>query len=344
MDAKDANGRVMSRIEDLLAAYRKRILLEEGKQMARMAERWYAIERRLWGSYLSLAKELEEAQALGQTVSAARLYQMERYRALLGQSMMETQKYQKWSAGLIERRQAELAEMGVKNAQELIAASYKEAGSVAGMFNKLPVRAIEMMAGYASNGTPLYDLLIESYPDVIEQLTEALIDATVMGINPQKTARLMADKMAGNLQRALTVARTEQLRAYRRASTEQYKESGVVEGWYWRCAKQTRTCMACLAMDDGVTVHDLDEDLNDHPNGRCFKQPAIIGLKPGKMQSGKDFFESLDEEKQRKMMGDEAFEAWKEGQFGFEEMAARKTSEEWGTHVVRASLKEIATE
>jgi hypothetical protein len=326
-----------------LREYRERILAQEGEQMARMAKRWYGVEKRLWGDYLSLAREVEEKVRLGETVSASKLYQMERYKSLLGQTMVETHKYQLWSADLIERRQMDLASMGVKDAQKLIEASYLDAGSVIGAFNRLPVEAVEMMMGYASNGMPLYELLFESYADTVEDLTDILIESIAKGVHARKSARLMADKMAGNLQRALVVARTEQIRAYRRASTEQMKESGVVEGWYWRCAKQSRTCMACLAMDDG-SVHDLDEDLNDHPNGRCFKQPAIIGLEKPEMQGGKAFFESLDEETQRKMMGDEMFEAWKGGRIDFGGLAKKVQSDEWGTHVVRASLKDLGVE
>jgi len=326
-----------------LREYRERILAQEADQMARMAERWYGVEKRLWGSYLSLAQEVEEKVKLGQPVTASKLYQMERYKSLLGQSMVETQKYQKWSAGLIEQRQKDLARMGVNHAQEMIEASYLDAGSVIGAFTRLPVEAVEMMMGYASNGMPLYDLLFKSYPDTVDKLTDILIEATAKGINPRKSARMMADEMARNLQRSLVVARTEQIRAYRRASTEQMKESGVVEGWYWRCAKQSRTCAACMAMDDG-SVHDLDEDLNDHPNGRCFKQPAIIGLDPPATQHGKEYFESLNEATQREIMGDKMFDAWKEGKFDFGDLARKVESDEWGTHVVRASLKELVGE
>jgi len=329
------------KVERVLREFRRLVMAGETEQMTVMAKRWYGVEKRMEASYLALAQEVAEMKALGKPVTAAKLHRMERYRSLLGQSMAETRKYQKWSAEMIAARQKELGALGIKNAQELIRASYLESGSVVANFDLLAVEAIDTMIGYVGNGSPLYDLLFKSYPETVDKLTETLIGAVARGQNPRKTAIEMANAMSGNLQRSLTVARTEQLRTFRSASTQQMKKSGVVQGWLWRSAKQTRTCMACLAMDDGVTVHDLDEELNDHPNGRCFKQPAIIGLKPVQTQSGTDYFAALPEKKQRKMMGADKFEAWKEGEYQFADLAQKRRSAEWGTHVSVASIKEL---
>jgi len=327
------------RVQVLMEEFRRQMMLGDVAQQLMMAQRWLQVEAALEGVIAILAQEAADLAAAGKPVSRSALYELKRYRNLLGQAKSETQKYQRWTAGNITERQGNLARMGMVHARNMIRASYLEAGKAVAKFDLLPVEAVETMIGYASNGTPLYDLLIKSYPDSIDGLTDALIEATAKGINPRLTAKLMEKEMAGNLQRALTVARTEQLRAYRKASTEQMKASGVVEGWIWRSAMQTTTCLGCIAMDG--TEHDLDEELDDHPNGRCFKQPKIIGLAPVETRSSEDWFRSQPEERQAEMMGDRLFEAWKEGQVGFADLATRVDSEEWGSHVHMASLEEI---
>jgi SPP1 gp7 family putative phage head morphogenesis protein len=328
-------GRVQRVIED----YRRQVMAQDAAQMTVLARRWLVVERGLEAQLEALAREAADLRAKGTPVTAQRLYQMERYRNLLAQARSETLKYQKWAAELITGEQRDLARLGIESSRAMIRESYLEAGKAVARFNWLPVEAVESMIGYAGNGAPLYDLLIESYPDTIEELTKTLIRSTAQGINPRQTAKAMAEAMSGNLQRSLVIARTEQLRAFRNAATIQMRESGVVEGWIWRSAKQDRTCLACLAMDG--TVYDLNEELDDHPNGRCFKQPLIQGLKPIETQSSADWFNGLDEETQQSMMGEVRYEAWKQGQFRFEDLAIRRSSEEWGSHVAVAPLEAL---
>ena len=329
-------GRYPGRLQILMEEFQRRMMLGDAAQQLEMAQRWLRVEAALEATIELVAKEAREMATAGNPVNRAALYELRRYRILLGQAKSETQKYQRWAAESIGERQGQLVGMGAKDARNLIRASYMEAGATVARFDYLPKEAVEAMIGYASNGTPLYDLLIKSYPDSIDGLTEALIEATAKGINPRQTAKLMEKEMAGNLQRSLTVARTEQLRAYRRAGTEQMKASGVVDGWIWRSAMQSTTCLACIAMDG--TEHDLDEELDDHPNGRCFKQPKISGLEPVEARSSEDWFRSQTEERQTEMMGDKLFEAWKEGQVGFGDLAGVVQSEEWGSHVHVKSL------
>jgi len=332
-------SRQPGRLQILMEEFRRQMMIGDTAQQLYMAQRWLQVEAALEGAMAALALEAAELKAAGKPVSQSAIYEMERYRRLLGQARIETIRYQKWATKEIEGRQGELARLGIQHSQKLIRASYMEAGKAVARFDLLPVEAVEAMIGYASNGKPLYDLLFRSYPDTIEGLTDILIESTAKGVNPRQTAKLMAKEMAGNLQRSLTVARTEQLRAYRRASTEQMKESGVVEGWIWRSAMQSTTCLVCIAMDG--TEHDLEEELDDHPNGRCFKQPKIKGLAPVEARSSEDWFRSQTEERQVSMMGDRLFEAWKEGRVGFGDLAGRVDSEEWGSHVHVKSLEEL---
>jgi hypothetical protein len=108
---------------------------------------------------------------------------------------------------------------------------------------------------------------------------------------------------------------------------------------YFANGALVHNCLACLAMDG--TEYGLEEELDDHPAGRCFRQPIIKGLEPLSAQSGADWFAEQSEEVQRGMMGDQRFEAWQQGQFEFGQLAQVAHSDEWGNSVQVAPLEAV---
>lgn len=328
-----------SEVERAIEAHRERLLLRDRAAMRAMAKRWLEVEQALEARVMLLAQQAAERQADGRPATARAIYEMEQYTRLLAQARAETRKYAEWAAKEIEGLQELAAEGGIAMARDTINGAYLDAGKVPVRFDLLAAEAVEAMIGLAGDGTPLNRLLMRDFAESAARMTQTLIESTAMGRNPRETARRMQEDMAGNLNRALTIARTEQVRAFRTAATEQMKASGVVEGWIWRCALQDRTCLACLAMDG--QRFELDEELNDHPSGRCFKQPIIRGLEPLGAESGAEWFARQSEATQRAMMGPQRYEAWKEGKFEFKDLAGRRESEEWGASVRVAGMGEL---
>ena len=229
--------------------------------------------------------------------------------------------------------------LGIESAQNTIRASYLDAGKVGAYFDLLPIEAVDAMIGYGGNGTPLNKLLVQDYPQSAIELTQALIDGTAKGINPRQVARNMSDAMAGNLNRALVIARSEQLRPFRQASRQQMIESGVVEGYIRRCALNLHTCEACLAMDGNE--YSTDELMEVHPCDRCFMQPKIKGLIPIQVETGEQWFSRQSESAQREILGAGKFDAWRSGQFEFKQLASRYVDSEWGPSIRVTPLSEL---
>jgi len=101
---------------------------------------------------------------------------------------------------------------------------------------------------------------------------DALTRGLALGLGPEVIRRLIQQMMGMVLTRALRIARTEMLRAYREAARRNYQaNSDVVKGWIWHSALNERTCAACWAMHG--TVHRLEERLDDHVGGRCTAVP-----------------------------------------------------------------------
>ena len=82
------------------------------------------------------------------------------------------------------------------------------------------------------------------YAVVLDRLGRTLIVGTAQGWNPRKTAARMKGDLAGGLQKALTIARSEQMRVYREATRAQYERSGVVSGQRRLSAHDDRVCPA----------------------------------------------------------------------------------------------------
>jgi len=325
--------------------YKADLLAREAQQMRQMAQRWLQVEQALEPQIAALTMEMAEARAAGMTLTDAKTRQLKRYKALLVQAQDEIRKYARYAQGEITAGQQIMARLGVTQAEQLMLLS--DPAGVGVSFRRLPVDEVQYMVGMAGDGKPLGELLKARMvvdaaglpmPGVWDNLTRTLVDGTALGWNPTKTARLMRDNLSGGLQKALVIARTEQLRVYREASRATYAESGVVQGHVRVCAHDGRVCGACLA-DDGH-VYPVNVAIPDHPSGRCSSVPWLKGMEAPKWTQGEEWLKLQDEEKQRSILGGH-YEGWKAGDFGLKDMLERTKHKVWGPGLQVRPLKDL---
>jgi SPP1 gp7 family putative phage head morphogenesis protein len=203
------------------------------------------------------------------------------------------------------------------------------------------------MVGMAGDGQPLGELLKQRMlvdeiglplPGVWDRLTTTLVEGTALGWNPVKTARLMRDGLAGGLQKALVIARTEQLRVYRESTRATYDESGIVTGHKRVCAHDMRVCPACLA-DDG-TIYPVDVAIPDHPNGRCTSVPVLRGEEAPTWTAGEDWLKLQNEDTQRSILGGH-YDGWNAGDFRLADTLRRTEHKVWGPGLAVKPLKDL---
>lgn len=324
----------------LMRRFKADLFAKEKEQVQEMTRRWLEMERALQGNFDALAQELDQMRRNGEDIPRWRLAQLDRYQSLLDQVRAEMGKYNTFAAQEISATQLELAGMGIDNAGDAIRAYYAGFGRVAGAFDVLPVNAIEFMIGNAGDGSPLSKLLRASYGDSVDGLTSELIKAITLGKNPRDTARAMANGFGVGLDRALNIARTEQLRVYRESSRAAYQKSGVVSGYKRLSARDSRVCAGCLFADDGK-LYDLDTPFEEHPQGRCTSVPVVKGLPAVTWQDGSSWFAAQPESVQMSILGRGRFDAWKDGKFELTDVVARRENETWGAALVPASLQEL---
>ena len=176
------------------------------------------------------------------------------------------------------------------------------------------------------------------------QMERELIRAVAMGDNPRDAARAMVQAVQGafngGLVRAMVIARTELLDAYRRsAQTEHNQHRDVLTKWQWVADLSERTCRSCLAMHG--SLHDLDEPGPlDHHQGRCSRVPVTktwkeLGIKAPepagmvKPGDGEKWLSNQPESVQRDILGSRGYDAWKRGEWPSSDWAVRRESSGW---------------
>ncbi len=317
---------------------RARLLEHETATMRQMAERWLSVQNALQADMLDLAMYLDALHRKGETVSQARLMQMERYRQMVADARREQEQYSRWVADRTVADQRSLVAQGVTDAQGLIEAAGLDA-KMALTFERINTSAVEFAAGFAADGTPLYELLKASYPESVVKLTEALLQGLASGKGPRETTARMAEDMAGNLDRALTIARTEQLRALRAGSLEQMKASKVVAGYIRRAQRSANVCAACLALDGQEQA--TEDVFASHPSCACFAQPTLKYGKTPSFPSGPEWFETQPESAQRQILGAAKFELYQEGKLDWSQVAKIHNDPVWGPTIRQRMVGEM---
>lgn len=194
----------------------------------------------------------------------------------------------------------------------------------------VPTRAAERLV------TPT-TLLQGLAPAAQEAVAGALVSGIAAGKSPRVIARGVRDALGGNLTRALTIARTETLRAYREASREVYLENAsVVEAQQWICALDRRSCAACIALHGKIIP--LDEPLPAHPNCRCTVAPLVTG--GPRVSPGTRWFRDQPADIQREILGPAKYDAYRSRQITLPDLVHTRTSPVWGDSAGVASLSQ----
>ena len=226
-------------------------------------------------------------------------------------------------------------------ARQLTQAALRDAGVTTGAdVVRLPLAAMQDLIGVLGDGSPLRGLLNRLGQQAAQDVGDALTHAVTVGRNPRRTARDIRDALGGDLNRALTIARTEQMRAYRSASLRNYQaNSDILRGWQWRATPSRRTCPVCLAMDG--TEHGLDDPFASHQCCRCCPVPLLRDRETPPRETGAEWFANQDAATQRAMLGPGKQQLYAEGKLTLADLVGERHDPTWGKSRYQRSLREI---
>lgn len=319
-------------IHDVSRQYRERLAQAEGSALRDLE----AAYRVVWGGLEEELIALEPALGGGTPISADALRREARVRALLAQVEGEIDRVAGDFAPTLTALQAQASVLGrAATLAQLAAAGITLEAA-------LPNLALIDLVGRLQDGSPLRSLLDELGPDAARRVESALIGTLGRGIGPRRAIPSIREALGGNMARAETIARTEIVGAYRRASWRQAQErKDVLDGWTWSAAIDSpdQPCVVCWSMHG--SFHSLDESLDSHPRCRCAQiftpKDSMIDLGP----SGEDVFTSLDDAEQRRILGPAAHDLYRDGRITLADLVEPVDHPRWGPGLRRRSLESL---
>ena len=325
----------------LAQQFRTQLLSRERRAATAMVRYYGESWRRLQRDVMQLRVDVESLRAMGEEPGRGMLWQLERARAIRSQAEREMAHFAAFAGDAITASQREAIIAGERNAHELLLASFPRDANLQISFSAMPRAAVEMLVGFLADGSPLKALIEAAVGEAADDFAQTMVTGLTAGWNPRKLARELRAKYGMGLTRSLRIARTEQLRAYRTASDESYKRSGVVIEKERMSAQDTRVCLACIVLDG--TRYPVEEPMDEHVQGRCVFVPitktwAEMGIDAPEpdfsRELAQDWFARQDEATQQQMMTDSigkgAYDAWKAGQFTLADIPKLRENSVWG--------------
>jgi SPP1 gp7 family putative phage head morphogenesis protein len=343
----------VSPLEQAIAEQRARLLAIEQQRTREIASAYAAVGSRLARNLAALTTDIEQATAAGAPISPSWLFAQQRTRILLTDLATHTDTFLAAAAKTVAGGQRTAVQDAFEDGRRLAKLALGPGPRdvlvrIEGAWDRLPAPALDLLIGRASDGSPLGDLLREIAPLAPDRVRDTLAYGVAAGKGPRVIAREVQAAANVTRNRALVIARTEIVGAHREATTQTWKQTGIVERWQWSCAKDTRTCAACWAQDG--TVHPVDEPMGSHPQCRCGRIPVtpswaelgFTGIPDNRpsIPTGAEVFATLPEADKLAILGQAKLDAYNTGQITLADLVARTHSPRWGDGVRVASLAE----
>lgn len=268
-----------SALDAAAADFRAALLRRDEAALRRLMAAYGPVYQRIQARVATLTAQIAEARAAGATVRPSWLAERGRLESLQRQVVAEWAAYAETASAVITETQRQAVAAATQEAHALTVAALDDAGAfnVGADVARLRPDAVAELVGVLGDGSPLRELLEQLGQQAARDVAAALTHAVAVGRSPRQTARDIRAALGGDLNRALTVARTEHLRAYRGASLQSYQANAdLLRGWQWRASPSRRTCCVCLAMDG--REFSLEEPMPAHVN--CFPAGTMVLAPP----------------------------------------------------------------
>ncbi len=324
--------------------FRSELLRGERTAAMRVTRAYGELYRRLSAEIDRTMARVRAARSRGESSPAAvtRVAQLERLRA---QVAAEVLRFAREAEPVIAAQAEAAATMANDQARVLIDLATPPGVSVE--LGDLPRQAVLHVVSSTQPQTVLGQLLQAIGPETAQRMADALAGGIAAGHNPVQIAREMRHVARLPLSRALTISRTEVMRAWRESSREAYRRAcDVVTGWVWWSALDRTTCPSCWAQHG--SVHRADEMMATHPNCRCVMLPqtrswrelGFDGPEPTPPADGPSRFARLPVSVQRQILGPSKFEAYRRRQVALADFVGHRRDPRWGPSTSEASLRD----
>lgn len=306
-----------SELEQAINRFRNRLLAGEASALDDLASQYARIERRLLSDLSGLAERI----SLADDPSLAQLLSQGRINELIDQTRVELERISRGLVRTVTTQQRAALILAQNNALELMGMQVR--------VRLQTVAAQEMLAAFAPE-SPV-SMLVSNLPRLGQAaVRDALVEGIAIGRNPLKTATMIRAALGGNLARAMTISRTETMRAYRAGTQQTYEaNSDLLEGWIWVAAGNA--CAFCQSKHG--TFHPLSEKMASHPRCRCSMAPRAKTVTPllrTRIIPGDERFAALSTKQQRQILGPAKYKAYSTGAIKLSDLAGERFDPVWG--------------
>lgn len=312
-----------------------------------LAQRYGTSWQRIRAQLDALAREVQAARARGETIDEAWLRRRGIVDRIGSLTRAEIRVFIDFARRRVDTEILARAAQGTANADELLRSSLPPGVTPV---QPLPVAETAQIIAATRPGAPLAALLEPLGPDAAQRAIRTLIRGVAEGLGPRETARALAGELGGNLVRALRIARTETLGAYRRATLARYQVNArYLDGWVWVARLDATVCPVCVAMHG--TIHDLSEPFATHPNCRCTPVPLTkawseLGF-PGVRESrfttetGEQWFARQPRDRQRMLLGPGKLDLYEHGGLPLADLVVDTQHPLWGPGRRERALRDL---
>ena len=345
-----------SEIQITLEQFRKQLLLMDSAAQVALVNAYSEVNHNLDGKVRELVSTMQRRKMTGSPIKS-----LLRYRAITRFRnnfwVPEIYSYLSILANQLKINGTQAVALAEKAAFEAVAAGLPKGVTpemLARMgieWNRVPPQAMANIVASTEASAPVGRILHRLGQEVAEEVVFNLVQGIALGKGPRETARRVTESAGMGLSKALTLSRTETMRAYREASRMQYAANpAIVKGYRRMSAKDGRVCMACVVLDG--ELYGLDEPLQAHPNCRCTLVPETItyedlGLQdvpmPEPGDTGREWFRKQPRNTQLQIMGNSETRlgAWERGDVTFADMVKVTDHPVWGKSASVKPLRDM---
>lgn len=231
----------MGTLQATTKAYRQRIIAREAQASDAIAKLYQATWEHASARISALLDTMQAALDAGEEIKLSWLYEEGRLEKLLNFIGKQESIFGGQSRAIVGQLQHDAIDLGNRLAQAQLEGLVPN--GVTWTFGRPSAAALTDLYSALQPGSPLHDLFDEFGGQAADIAKQTLFSGVALGDAPQQIARNLAKSMQMPLDRALTISRTEALRAYRSAATENYRANAdVLDGWIWVCDESARTC------------------------------------------------------------------------------------------------------
>lgn len=324
-------------IYDAIEKFRKLLRRKDAKSTKAILGAWYVAESSILAKLEAVVAKIVAAQSKGGDASFVWLIQQQRYIELLASIRTEIDRFGGKASAHITALQKEYVSLGLHHATELI----RTAGVSSG-FIRLPKEAVENIVGQLSDGSPLRDLFAKMGPEAVSKASQIFASEMAAGQHPRKIAARIHKEIGATKNRALVIARTESIRAYREANIENFREnSHVVQAYRWTSSRDSRTCPLCLSRDG--QVFDLSEKFGTHPACRCALAPVVKHFDVDR-GTGEEWLAKQPDGVQKQILGPSRYRMWKDGDISLYDISKDHQHPRWGKSIKPRTISELQSD